>query len=177
VPLGDKPAGAIPFGLTTEGVMLRPIGICTLIAIAALLAAIPSARAQARPEAGRLTCRLGPSVGLIIASRQRMTCVFRNAATGRTESYVGRIGRLGLDVGITAGGRMVWAVYARTRQIAPRALVGDYVGASGDIALGFGVGANALVGGSNRTVALQPLSLEGQVGVNLALGVARLILR
>ena len=106
-----------------------------------------------------------------------MRCVFRNSATGRTESYQGRIGRLGLDVGITAGGKMIWGVYASTTSIAPRALVGDYVGASGDISLGVGVGANALVGGSHHTIALQPLSLEGQVGVNLALGVSRLILR
>jgi hypothetical protein len=146
-------------------------------AIAALPLVPAQTQAQSRPQSGTLTCTLGPSVGLIIGSRQHMACVFRNAATGQTEAYRGRIGRLGLDVGITAGGRMVWGVYAKTTSIAPRALVGDYIGASGDISLGLGVGANALVGGSHRTVALQPLSLEGQVGVNLALGVARLALR
>jgi hypothetical protein len=61
--------------------------------------------------------------------------------------------------------------------LAPRALAGTYAGASGDVSLGLGVGANALVGGSNRTVSLQPLSVEGQVGVNLALGVAGLRLQ
>jgi hypothetical protein len=140
-------------------------------------AAATPASAQSRPQSGTLACDLGPSVGLIVGSRQHMKCVFTNSATGRREAYAGRIGRLGLDLGVTAGGKMVWGVYAKTTQIAPRALVGDYVGASGDIALGVGVGANALVGGSNRTVALQPLSVEGQVGVNLALGVARLALR
>jgi Protein of unknown function (DUF992) len=140
------------------------------------LAAAP-AEAQSSKQAGTLLCNLGPSVGLIIGSRQRMTCVFTNSATGRRENYVGRIGRLGLDIGIQAGGRMVWGVIARTDKLGPRALVGDYVGASGEIGLGLGVGANALVGGSNRTVALQPLSVEASVGVNLALGVARLALR
>ena len=107
-----------------------------------------------------------------------MTCVFTNSVTERRENYVGRIGRLGLDVGIQAGGRMIWGVFSRTTApLGARALVGDYVGASGEIGLGVGVGANALIGGSNKTIALQPLSLEASVGVNLALGVARLILR
>ena len=132
---------------------------------------------QSRPQTGTLACDLGPSVGLIIGSRQKMHCVFTNSVTGRKEAYAGRIGRLGLDVGVTAGGKMLWGVYAKTTQLAPRALVGDYVGASGEIGLDVGIGANALIGGSNRTVALQPLSVEGSVGVNLALGVARLALR
>ena len=155
--------------------MMTRVGLPAL-AILLALAATP-ASAQSAKQSGTLTCNLGPSVGLIIGSRQKMTCVFTNAATGKRESYVGRIGRLGLDVGIQAGGRMVWGVIAKVNPLGPRALVGDYVGASGEIGLGLGVGANALVGGSNRTVALHPLSLEGSVGVNLALGVARLALR
>lgn len=149
---------------------------------AAILAALgfsilpAAAQQQMRAEAGKLVCNLAPTVGLIIGSRQRMTCVFERK-DGRRESYAGRIGRLGLDVGISAGGRMIWGVYTSTAGFPPRVLVGDYVGASGDIALGVGVGANALFGGNNRSVMLQPLSLEGSVGVNLALGVSRLILR
>jgi hypothetical protein len=146
------------------------------LAILLALGATP-ASAQSIPQTGTLSCNLGPSVGLIVGSRQHMKCVFTNSKTGQREFYNGRIGRLGLDIGIQAGGKMVWGVYAKTTQLAPRALVGDYVGASGEIGLGVGVGAHALVGGSHRTVALQPLSLEGSVGVNLALGVARLALR
>jgi hypothetical protein len=156
--------------------MTTRIGLSAL-AILLVLAATP-ASAQSRRQAGTLVCNLGPSVGLIVGSRQRMTCVFTNSATGRRENYVGRIGRLGLDVGIQAGGRMVWGVIARTdKPLGARALVGDFVGASGEIGLGLGIGANALVGGSHRTIALQPLSVEASVGVNLALGVARLALR
>ena len=157
------------------------LGATKLAACALLLAlaATPaSAQAPSRTQTGTLACNLGPSVGLIIGSRQRMTCVFTNSATRRRENYVGRIGRLGLDVGIQAGGRMIWGVFARTTApLGARALVGDYVGASGEIGLGVGIGANALIGGSNKTIALQPLSLEASVGINLALGVARLILR
>jgi hypothetical protein len=125
-----------------------------------------------------LTCQLKPTIGLIIGSRQRMSCVFTMANTNRRETYEGRITRLGLDIGISAGGRMIWAVNARSQQrLPPRALTGLYVGASGEVALGVGVGANALVGGSDKSVVLQPLSLEASAGVNLALGVAGLRLQ
>jgi len=152
----------------------------SLIALVALLlaAAVPApASAQSQSEAGTLNCQLRPTIGLIIGSRQRMSCVFTIANTGRRETYEGRITRLGLDIGISAGGRMVWLVKARSPRLPPRALTGLYVGASGDIALGVGVGANALIGGSDKSVVLQPLSLEASVGVNLALGVAGLRLQ
>jgi hypothetical protein len=84
--------------------------------------------------------------------------------------------RLGLDVGIARGGRLFWGVFAPTTYIGPGALRGTYVGAGGNASLGLGLGANVLVGGSHRTISLQPLSVEGQVGINLALGVAGLTL-
>jgi hypothetical protein len=144
----------------------------------ALAAAVPApASAQSQSQAGTLTCQLRPTIGLIIGSRQRMSCVFSIANTGRRETYEGRITRLGLDIGVSAGGRMVWLVNARGNRLPPRALTGLYVGASGEIALGVGVGANALVGGSDKSIVLQPLSLEASVGVNLALGVAGLRLQ
>jgi hypothetical protein len=144
----------------------------------ALATAVPApASAQSQSQAGTLTCQLRPTIGLIIGSRQRMSCVFSIANTGRRETYEGRITRLGLDIGVSAGGRMVWLVNARGNRLPPRALTGLYVGASGEIALGVGVGANALVGGSDKSIVLQPLSLEASVGVNLALGVAGLRLQ
>ena len=88
----------------------------------------------------------------------------------------GTIGRLGLDVGVTAGGIMTWAVLASTANIPSGALTGRFVGVSGDVSVGVGVGANVLVGGTRKSVSLQPLSVEGQVGANLALGVARMTL-
>ena len=115
--------------------------------------------AQAQPvRVGGLTCDTGPRVGLVLGSRQQLRCVFRSNATGRNYTYTGTIGRIGLDLGVTAGG-------------------GTYVGASGNASFGLGLGANVLIGGSNRTISLQPLSVEGQIGINLAAGVARLTLR
>lgn len=149
-------------------------------AIAAALSlsfAATSAEAQSRVRAGGLSCTLAPTVGLIIGSRQQIRCTFNPSGGGRPEYYTGHIGRLGLDLGVTGGGRMIWGVFASTSKLPPRTLAGTYVGASGDASLGIGGGANVLVGGSNRTISLQPLSLQGQVGVNLALGVASMTLR
>jgi hypothetical protein len=128
-------------------------------------------------KVGMLRCNTSASLGLIIGSRQGLRCAFTPDAGGPVEYYTGHINRLGLDLGITAGGVMAWAVLAPTNGLSPRALAGKYVGGSGDISLGLGVGANALFGGSKRSVALQPVSVEAQVGVNLALGVAGLTLR
>ncbi len=134
------------------------------------------AQERKRAQVGTLACDVAPSLGLIIGSQQQMTCNFKSRA-GLRESYAGTITRLGLDVGFSAGGKLLWGVYAPTKGLGKRALAGSYVGASGDISLGMGVGANALVGGSNRTIALQPLSIKGQVGANLALGVAGMALQ
>jgi hypothetical protein len=124
---------------------------------------------------GLLTCQTSASVGLIVGSRQRLRCQFKSD-NGFTQNYVGAINRLGLDLGVTAGGIMTWAVLASTANIPSGALAGRFVGASGDISLGVGAGANVLVGGTRKSISLQPLSLEGQVGVNLALGIAGMTL-
>lgn len=152
-----------------------------VVAAVVTLLCLPSSQALAQArgsvQVGSLTCRLAPTVGLIVGSRQRMTCQFNRSQGGRPERYSGAVTRIGLDLGVTGGGIMTWAVFAGTSAPVRGFLTGEYVGASGDIALGVGVGANVLVGGSRRSVMLQPLSVSGQVGVNLALGVAGLNLR
>jgi hypothetical protein len=125
---------------------------------------------------GGLTCATSPRVGLILGSRQDMRCVFV-AATGRQYIYAGTIRRVGLDIGVTGGGTLFWGVFARNTNIGRGTLRGSYVGASGNVAVGLGLGANVLVGGSRRTITLQPLSIEGQIGLNLALGISSLVLR
>ncbi len=135
-----------------------------------------SAQAQgSSTRQGMLTCRTSASVGLIVGSTQRLACQFR-ANSGWTQNYAGRMNRVGLDIGITAGGVMAWAVLGSSSAIKPGALTGRFGGASGDISVGVGVGANLLIGGTAQSISLQPLSVEGQVGLNLALGVAGLTL-
>jgi hypothetical protein len=126
--------------------------------------------------AGMLTCRLSPSIGLLIGSRQRMSCRYVPNGGGPPDFYTGVMSNIGLDIGITAGGALAWGVIAPGSGPARGALAGTYVGASGSIGVGVGVGANVLVGGSNRSISLQPLSVEGSVGINLSLGVSGLTL-
>jgi hypothetical protein len=155
-------------------------GIRARAMLCALLAVLSGpATAQARPpfRVGGLTCDTGPRVGLVLGSRQDMRCVFAASTTGQQYVYTGTIRRLGLDVGVTRGGTLFWAVFARNSQIGRGTLRGNYVGASGNVAVGLGLGAKVLVGGSRRTITLQPLSVEGQIGLNLALGIANLTLR
>ncbi|MGC1689639.1 MAG: DUF992 domain-containing protein, partial [Pseudolabrys sp.] len=83
----------------------------------------------------------------------------------------------GLNVGISAGGVLGWAVFAPTTGLPLGALAGEYVGVSGDVGIGLGAGANILLGGSNRTIALQPISLQGSIALNVVAGVSSLKLR
>lgn len=144
------------------------------------LVTLPAAPAHAQAtqgaKVGVLTCKLSPSIGFIIGSRQRMSCRYVPDGGGPPEFYTGVMSNIGLDIGITAGGALAWGVIAPTSGPMHGALAGTYVGASGSVGVGVGVGANLLVGGSHRSIALQPLSLEGSVGINLSLGVSGLTL-
>jgi hypothetical protein len=149
-----------------------------IAAITLVSSCIPLVAQQAGgTKVGVLTCNTSASLGLLVGSHQKLRCSFKPDSGGAPENYVGHINRLGVDIGIKAGGVMVWGVFAPTNGYHHGALAGKYVGGSGSASLGVGVGANALIGGSHRSIALQPLSVEGHVGVNLALGVAGLTLR
>jgi len=129
-------------------------------------------------QVGMLTCKLNPSIGFIIAGHQSMECRYVPGNNmGPPQAYEGALNTVGIDLGISAGGVLGWAVLAPTVGIPAGALAGEYVGASGDVGIGLGAGANVLIGGSARTVALQPVSLEGSVALNVALGVSSLKLR
>lgn len=132
---------------------------------------------ESRARAGELVCSGGPSVGLIVGSSQRLSCTFRSFETGRRYTYSGTMSRVGLDIGVTSGSRLLWLVFSAQSRVKRNTLAGRYVGASGDASFGFGLGANILIGGRNRSISLQPLSIQGQTGVNLAVGVSRLTLR
>jgi hypothetical protein len=140
--------------------------------VLAIASAEPAAAQQAR--AGLLTCDLSAGIGLIVTSQKQVSCAFAPDRPGiMREDYDGTITKFGLDLGVVGGGVMVWAVFAET-VAGPGFLAGDYVGASGEASLGAGLGANVLIGGSNRTVTLQPVSVSGQIGINIAVGVAEL---
>jgi Protein of unknown function (DUF992) len=151
-----------------------------IVAALALVALASPARTKAQPtwtQVGVLTCRVNPSIGFVIAGHQSMECNYQPAGPFPPQPYQGALNMLGLDVGVTAGGVLSWTVFAPTTGVPAGALTGEYVGASGDVGLGLGAGANVLLGGSGRTIALQPLSVEGSIAVNVALGVSMLKLR
>jgi Protein of unknown function (DUF992) len=146
-------------------------------ALALATIAVDPASAQ-RVRAGVLTCDISAGMSFIIGSQKAVACTFAPEPAGPQQVYSGSISKFGLDIGATAGGVMVWAVF--TDSIAPPGpgfLAGDYFGASGQVTVAAGLGANVLLGGSNSTVALQPLSVATSVGLNFALGVAELHLR
>jgi hypothetical protein len=111
---------------------------------------------------------------MIIGSKKGVQCLFSPSLPGPAEAYIGNITKLGLDIGATSAGQMVWAVYAPSTGYGPGALAGVYTGATAEATIAVGLGGNVLIGGSDRTVALQPLSVTGQTGLNLAAGVASL---
>lgn len=158
--------------------MHRALRIFTGMAVATTVALPAAVMAQAPRHAkvGTLTCDISAGIGLIVTSKKDVTCMFTPSQPGPREVYVGSITKFGLDLGATSGGEMVWAVFAPTNRHFG-ALAGQYGGASAEATVGAGLGANVLVGGSDHTVALQPVSVQGQVGLNVAVGVAGLDLR
>jgi uncharacterized protein DUF992 len=147
-----------------------------LVAMAVgILDATPSFAASG-VKIGTLRCVVQPGVGLIIGSRKGIGCNFRPSGGGPVEQYTGSITKVGLDVGITTKTIVGWAVFAPGK-LKPGSLAGRYAGGSAEATLGLGLGANVLIGGSKKSVALQPISVQGQVGLNLAAGIAGLRLR
>jgi len=148
---------------------------CAWLAAAIMLASVAGANAQ-RIRVGVLECRGGASVGFIVGSVTNLGCVLR--AEGAPEDrYVATIRKVGIDLGITQESSLAWVVYTPVERIGPGDLSGDYAGAQGSASIGVGVGGNVLVGGSANSIALQPLSVQGQVGLNVAAGLASLELR
>lgn len=155
--------------------MTKSVAALGALALAVLATATAAVPAEARVRAGVLTCSVAPGVSFIVGSRKSLTCDYKSVS-GRRERYSGRITRVGIDVGFTTGGRIVWAVYAPAKR-GPGALAGVYGGASAEATIAGGVGANVLVGGFRRSITLQPVSVGAQKGYDLALAVSGLELQ
>jgi hypothetical protein len=165
------PSKSIGQGLQGRNYMLR-----SAFVVAAIVAALVPGSGAAEPrqvQVGQLTCSVSASVGLIVGSQKNVNCIFRGQPGEPEEAYMGTMSRLGLDVGFTTGGVIVWTVFADTDRHAGM-LAGTYGGATAEATLAAGLGANVLVGGSHRSVALQPLSLQGQTGLNVGAGIGEL---
>ena len=145
------------------------------IAIASLVASFASAHALPQPQvrAGILQCQGGQNVGFVVGSVTSLQCVFQSEGR-RPEPYIATVRRFGLDLGITDQTRLTWAVNAPTSRIGYGELAGNYGGVGANASVGIGGGGNFLLGGPQNSFALQPISLQGQTGLNVAAGVAGL---
>jgi hypothetical protein len=155
--------------------MNRPI--YALAGLALALAATPAiAQDTARGRVGTLTCSMSPSVGFVVGSQAQLNCIYASMRRGPRQAYAGTVDTVGLNIGATSGGRMSWAVYAPPGG-RPGMLAGDYSGAAAGATVGAGPGTNTLARGPDRAIVLQPLAIQGQSGVNLALGISHMTLR
>ena len=152
------------------------IAIAVLIAIALFT---PSAHAEEHKmtvRAGYLTCHVASGWGFIFGSSREVKCAYTRDKN-YTEYYTGSITKFGADIGYLSSAVMLWAVVAPTTNLGEGALAGHYGGATASVALGVGAGANVLIGGFKKSIALQPVSIEGQNGLNVAAGIAELSLK
>jgi len=152
--------------------MIKKIA-ATVLAIGLVATA---AHAESGVKVGVLSCGIEGGVGYIIGSSKKVDCVYQPASGGKVEHYYGRIGKLGVDIGVTNQTVVAWAVFAPGK-LKKGALAGSYEGASAEATVIGGLGANVLIGGFGKTVNLQPLSVQAQTGLNVAAGIASLHLK
>jgi hypothetical protein len=156
--------------------LMRRSIILAGVTAATLLVSFAAANAQQRVQVGVLECRGGASIGFVVGSVTNLGCVLR--VEGMPEDrYIATIRKVGLDLGITQESALAWGVFAPVARLGPGDLSGNYAGAQGSASIGVGLGGNVLVGGSDNSIALQPLSVQGQVGLNVAAGLQSLELR
>jgi Protein of unknown function (DUF992) len=156
--------------------MVRKLSL--LLGATALIALAASAPATAAPhgvKVGMLTCHVHSGWGYIVGSSKSMDCNY-HPSNRRMDHYRGSISKLGVDIGYTAGGTLVWDVIAPTSDMRSGALAGDYAGATASATVGAGIGANVLVGGLDKSITLQPVSVEGNTGLDVAGGIGEMSL-
>jgi hypothetical protein len=158
---------------------MRRSTVLASVAAGMLIASYGAADAQQpmrRLQVGVLECRGGASIGFIVGSVTNLGCVLRVEGMPE-ERYIAVIRKVGLDIGITEETALAWSVFAPVARLGPGDLAGTYAGADASASIGLGVGGNVLVGGSNNSIALQPLSVQGDVGLSAAAGLESLELR
>ena len=153
-----------------KGIQMKKLIAISLIALGV---GFTAAEAETGIKVGLLSCDIAGGIGYIIGSSKAVDCVFQPASGSRVEHYRGSIGKLGVDIGITQQSVVAWAVFApgKTKR---GALQGNYGGASAEATVIAGLGANVLIGGFEKTVTLQPISVQAQTGLNIAAGIAGL---
>jgi hypothetical protein len=150
--------------------------IAAALAIGALAFATPASADDAGIKVGVLTCHVEGSWGFVFGSSKDLRCTYR-PTRGANEHYYGTINKYGVDIGYTEGGVIVWAVFAPASSMKAGALSGDYIGATASATAAIGAGAHVLIGGFRHSLTLQPISIEGNTGLNVAAGIGAMTLR
>jgi hypothetical protein len=145
------------------------------LALGALALFAPAHALDTTAKIGTMTCHVSSGWGFVFGSTRELRCVFTGG--GRTENYDGKISKFGVDIGYQQSGVILWAVFAPSTDLKAGALTGDYGGITAGAAAGVGGNANVLVGGSTKSISLQPISIEGDKGINLAVGIAAISLQ
>ena len=148
---------------------MRRLGALIVAMALGMALSFGAAAQDAGLKAGVLKCNVDGGWGFILGSTKDLNCIY-SAASGGSERYTGEIQKFGVDIGYTESGIIVWTVFAPSLDLQPGALKGTYAGVSAEVSAGMGLGANALVGGGN-SLSLQPLSIQGQEGLNVAAGI------
>ncbi|HET7085373.1 MAG TPA: DUF992 domain-containing protein [Rhizomicrobium sp.] len=146
------------------------------VAAAGLAFASASDAAPAGVKVGTLNCNVAGGMGFVFGSSKNLSCTYL-PGSGKSENYGGTIKKWGVDIGFTGKGKLIWTVFAPTSDVKAGALEGDYAGATAQANVGVGLGANVLVGGLDKSIALQPLSVEGSTGLNVAAGIGSISLK
>jgi uncharacterized protein DUF992 len=153
----------------------RAIGIVMLGLAACASPSTPPAPVRG-VQVGVLTCNVAGGFGFVLGSSRSVNCTFAPAGGGPAQHYAGSIDKFGVDIGYVQGGVLIWTVVAPTANLAPGSFAGSYGGVTGSATVGVGLGANVLIGGSGNSIALQPLSIEGTTGLNVAGGITAMTL-
>ena len=146
------------------------------VALGAFALAAPAQAAPHGVKVGTLTCNVASGWGFVFGSSKDLHCTFR-PSNRASEHYTGSVSKFGVDIGYTEGGVLVWAVFAPSSDVRAGALQGDYAGATASATVGVGLGANVLIGGLDKSIALQPSSVEGNRGLNVAAGIGAISLK
>jgi hypothetical protein len=163
-------------GGTPIMIMANKLNFAALALSAAFLASAAPAPAQASVRVGTLACDVSAGIGLFVVQKQSLRCIFTPDGGGPVDAYAGKIDDFGVALGEVAAGHLVWGVIAAAPGLPRGALAGTYAGVGAEATLGVGLGANVLTGGTGRAFSLQPISVEGQVGLNIAGGVTTVTL-
>lgn len=152
------------------------LAACAVAALVGTAAGFATPAEAAGVKVGVLTCHVSSGWGFIFGSSKDLYCTY-SPKKGHGEHYSGTVQKFGVDIGYTESAVIIWGVFAPTSSLKAGALEGDYAGATASATVGVGVGANVLLGGFDRSIALQPVSVEGSKGLNVAAGIGAITLK